>query len=78
MSLERDELIEHLRARRQLPPAPERREIRERAGASLRDVAVVCDASHAAVRGWEAGATPRGEQRKRYARLLEELKNVAV
>jgi hypothetical protein len=33
-----DELIEHVRSRRKLPSASERRRIREAAGVSLRDV----------------------------------------
>jgi hypothetical protein len=35
------------------------------------------DVSHATVRGWEQGATPR-EKRAEYADLLAELKRVAL
>jgi DNA-binding transcriptional regulator YiaG len=74
-----DELLEQVRSRRTLPPAAERRRIRERAGVSLRQMARAVDTSHAAVRGWEEGATPRRpEQRAAYARLLEELGRIGA
>jgi transcriptional regulator with XRE-family HTH domain len=72
-----DELLERVRSRRKLPIAKERRQIRERAGVSLRDVATALGVSHTAVAGWESGATPR-EHRAAYAQLLEELKRVAA
>jgi transcriptional regulator with XRE-family HTH domain len=72
-----DELLERLRSQRSLPPATERRRIREAAGASLRDVAAVLGVTPMAVHGWEKGKTPR-EARQAYARLLEELKQIAV
>jgi transcriptional regulator with XRE-family HTH domain len=70
-----DELLERVRARRRLPPPTERRRIRERAGVSLRDLAAAVGVSHATIRNWEAGATPR-EHRAAYARLLEELDRI--
>lgn len=72
-----DELLERLRSKRGLPTAKERRLIRKAAGASLRDVAAVLDVSHAAVRAWESGATPR-EHYAAYARLLDEFKRVGA
>jgi DNA-binding transcriptional regulator YiaG len=70
-------LLDQVRARRRLPPPAERKEIRERAGVSLRDLALVLGVSHAAVRGWEQGATPR-EQRAAYADVLAELKRASI
>lgn len=72
-----DELLERVRARRRLPPPTERRRIRERAGVSLRDLAAAVGVSHATIRNWEAGSTPR-EHRAAYARLLEELARIAL
>ena len=72
-----DELLERVQARRRLPPPTERRRIRERAGVSLRDLAAAVGVSHATIRNWEAGATPR-EHRAAYARLLEELDRIAL
>jgi transcriptional regulator with XRE-family HTH domain len=71
-----EELLQRLRARRQLPVPAERRRIRIAAGASLRDLANALGVSHAAVADWERGATPRGK-RVAYAALLEELKRMA-
>lgn len=73
-----EELLNRLRARRQLPLPKERRRIRLEAKASLRDVATAVGVSHAAVADWERGATPQGAKRIAYARLLEELKRVAA
>jgi transcriptional regulator with XRE-family HTH domain len=72
-----DELLDRLRSKRGLPPAVERKRIREAAGASLRDLASALHTSHTAVAGWEAGATPR-EHYAAYARLLEELRRVTA
>jgi transcriptional regulator with XRE-family HTH domain len=67
-------LIEKVRTRRQLPPPDERRQIRERADVSLRDVAAAVGVSHAAVFAWEQGSRPRDpEHLQAYARLLREL-----
>jgi transcriptional regulator with XRE-family HTH domain len=76
MTIGADELLERLRSKRGLPRPGERREIRQAAGASLRDVAEVLGVSHTAVRSWEEGATPR-EHRAAYAALLDELRRVA-
>jgi hypothetical protein len=73
------ELLERLRSRRRLPPASERRRIREAAGVSLRQIATAMPphgVSAMAVLRWEAGATPRDQAHLRaYGRLLEELKH---
>jgi DNA-binding transcriptional regulator YiaG len=71
-----DELLERVRSRRKLPPASERRSIRQGADLSLRDVARALGASHTAVAAWEAGATPR-EHMAAYAKLLDELRRLA-
>jgi transcriptional regulator with XRE-family HTH domain len=72
---ESSELLERLRAKRDLPPAAERRRIRESAGASLRDVARECGTSATSVIRWERGASP-GRHTAVYARLLEEFKRI--
>lgn len=69
-------LLERLRAKRTLPPAYERRQLRERAGASLRDVANELGVSATAVIRWERGASPRRHSTA-YAGLLEEFKRLA-
>lgn len=71
------ELLDRLRARRALPPAAERRKIRETAGASLRDVARELGTSSTSVIRWERGASP-GVHTAAYARLLSELERVAA
>jgi DNA-binding transcriptional regulator YiaG len=71
-----DELLDRVRALRRLPSPAERRRIRERARVSLRDMAAAVGVTHASIRNWEAGATPR-EHRAAYARLLEELDRIA-
>jgi transcriptional regulator with XRE-family HTH domain len=75
--LEDSELLERLRARRALPLPAARRQIRDDAGASLRDVAREIGVSATSVLRWERGASP-GIHTAAYARLLEELKRVAA
>jgi transcriptional regulator with XRE-family HTH domain len=70
------DLIERLRAMRALPPAEERRRLREAAGASLRDVGLELDTSATSVIRWERGASP-GSHTAAYARLLAEFKRIA-
>jgi DNA-binding transcriptional regulator YiaG len=70
-------LLERVRSRRQLPPAAERRRIREQANVSLRDMGAALGVSHSLVRYWEQGGTPR-EHRAAYAELLERLKGVSA
>lgn len=69
-------LVDRLRARRELPDADERRRIREAAGASLRDVARELGTSATSVIRWERGADP-GPLTLRYARLLDQLRQLA-
>jgi transcriptional regulator with XRE-family HTH domain len=54
-----DELLERVRARRRLPPAGERRRIREAAGVSQHEVAKALGVSWTAVYRWEQGSRPR-------------------
>jgi transcriptional regulator with XRE-family HTH domain len=70
------DLLERLRARRALPVAAERREIRVAAGASLRDVAREFGVSTTSVIRWERGGSP-GPHTVAYARLLDELRRLA-
>ena len=69
-------LLDRLRAKRTLPPADERRKIREAAGASLRDVAAEIGTSATSVIRWERGASP-GRHTAAYARLLSDLQQLA-
>ena len=69
------ELLERLRARRVLPPAAERRRIREASGASLRDIARELNTSATSVIRWERGAST-GRRTASYARLLAELRQI--
>jgi transcriptional regulator with XRE-family HTH domain len=55
----------------------ERRQIRENAGASLRDVAREIGVSATSVIRWERGSSP-GVHTVAYARLLEELRRLAA
>lgn len=74
--LDASELLDRLRARRVLPPAHERKAIRQAAGASLRDVAKALDTSAASVFRWEEGASP-GSRTTAYVQLLDELRRLA-
>ena len=70
------DLLERLRAKRDMPLPEERRRIRLAAGASLRDVARELGVSHTAVRRWETEpSVPRGS-RVPYLRLLDELRRL--
>jgi DNA-binding transcriptional regulator YiaG len=73
----KDQLLERLRATRNLPPAAERRRIRISAGATIRDLARVLGVSATAIVRWEQGSRPRMHEAA-YARLLEELKRLAA
>ena len=73
-----EQLLEQLRSRRRLPAAAERRQIREAAGVSLRELAGAIGTSHMAVDRWEKGAAPRDPAHLRaYSRLLDELRHLA-
>ena len=54
-----DELLERVRSRRTLPPAAERRRIREAAGVAQRELARALGVSWTAIQRWESGAMPR-------------------
>ena len=74
-----DELLEKVRARRQLPAPVERRRIREAAGVSLRDMASAVGVSHASIVSWERGACPRDPKHTAaYSRLLTELGQIGA
>jgi DNA-binding transcriptional regulator YiaG len=70
------ELLENVRSRRRLPPAAQRRQIREAAGVSQRELARALGVSWTAVQRWEAGARPRAHV-PQYALALEELARLA-
>jgi hypothetical protein len=76
-----EQLLEQLRAKRQLPPPPERRRIREAAGVSLRQLAAAIapnGVSHMAVDRWEKGSQPHDPAHVHaYGRLLDELRHLA-
>ncbi len=62
------------RARRELPPPAERRQIREGAGLSQIDVARVLGVTREAVALWELGRrTPRPDKALGYIALLDRL-----
>lgn len=71
-----DELLARVRARRSLPPAAERRRIREAAGVSQRELARALGVSWTAVYRWEQGSRPRTHAAE-YGRVLAELKTLA-
>jgi DNA-binding XRE family transcriptional regulator len=73
-----DRLLEEVRSRLGLPPAKERRRIRERAGVSLRQAGAAVGVSWMAIVRWEEGSQPRNpEHAVAYGRLLEELRHLA-
>lgn len=70
-------LIDEVRARR-LPPAETRRAIRQAAGVSQLRMAAEVGVHRATLIRWEKDEQqPRGDARERYARLLNELSEVA-
>ena len=72
------DLIDKLTASKQLPPPRLAREIRVAAGASQAQVAAELGAATNTVSRWETGSRrPSGEVRVAYARLLEDLREVA-
>jgi transcriptional regulator with XRE-family HTH domain len=73
--LTESELLKRLRARRSLPLAAERRQIRLDAGASLRDIAREIGVSPTSVIRWERGASP-GVHTVAYGELLDEFKRL--
>lgn len=76
---EAEQLLEQVRARRVLPPAAERRRIREAAGVSQHEMAKALGVSWTAIYRWETGSKPRQREHEvGYADLLAELKRVAA
>jgi DNA-binding transcriptional regulator YiaG len=57
----------------QLPPAADRRRIREAAGLTFRDIARFLDVNPMTVIRWEEGNTPRRAHAIRYRQLLDAL-----
>lgn len=73
------DLLARVRARRKLPHPSERRQIREQAGVSLRELAAAIGVSHVAITRWEAGSTPASpEHTATYGRILDELRRLAA
>ncbi len=72
-----EDLLEEVRSRRRLPPAAERRRIREAAGVSQRQLARALNVSWTAVHRWESGSQPRAHVDE-YARLLRELRELPL
>lgn len=62
----------------QLPSPAVCREIRERAGLTLSDIARALDVTPTSVHRWEAGYRPRRAKAIEYRRLLEELREVTA
>src|SRR4051812_15456706 len=63
-------------SRAPLPPAEERKRLRQAHGLTLDDVAAALKVRRATVSGWESAkkpTEPRGEVREAYARLLKQL-----
>jgi hypothetical protein len=75
-----DELTQELVARKQLPPVPMRRALRQAAGASLeRTAEAVGDVTHEAVRTWELGKRePRGRNAIAYGAVLRRFAELAA
>jgi DNA-binding transcriptional regulator YiaG len=69
-------LLTRVRARRRLPPAEERRRIRESAGVSQREFARALGVSWTAVHRWENGARPRDHETA-YAEALDALRQAS-
>jgi transcriptional regulator with XRE-family HTH domain len=69
-----DQLLADARRRKSLPAPAVRRYLRQNAGLTQDDVALVLGASREAVSRWERGLrTPRRDARTAYVELLERL-----
>lgn len=76
---EAEQLLEQVRARRVLPPAAERRRIRDDAHVSQHEMARALGVSWTAIYRWERGSRPRQRAHEiAYADLLNDLKRVAA
>jgi DNA-binding transcriptional regulator YiaG len=74
MALVLDEVLADARRRQALPSPPVRRYVRERAGLTQDEVALLLNVTRPAVTRWEGGGrSPRGDLRLRYVELLERL-----
>jgi DNA-binding transcriptional regulator YiaG len=72
-----DELLARVRSRRKLPPAQERKLIREQANVSLRELAAAVGVSQMAIVRWEEGARPADPAHvAAYGRLLDKLRRL--
>ncbi len=71
------DLLERIR-RSRLPEAKERRDIRTKAGATLREVGAFLQVSPMTVARWERGAEPRRDNAISYRQLLDQLRHVAA
>ncbi len=74
----RDSVLDRLTLQAMLPPADERRRVREAAKATRRDVAEAMGVSEQTVANWEAGLGPGARHVDTYVDLLGELRRVAV
>ena len=72
-----DQVLDRLTLQAMVPPADERRRIREAANATRRDVAEAMAVSQQTVANWEAGVGPGPQHRDAYVHLLAELRRVA-
>ncbi|MEX1655042.1 helix-turn-helix domain-containing protein [Streptomyces pseudovenezuelae] len=66
-----DALLAEARQEVPLPPAEERRALREELNVSRAQLAKVLDVSASTVGGWESGREPSGQVREKYAYFLE-------
>jgi transcriptional regulator with XRE-family HTH domain len=69
-----DALLASVQPEAPLPPASERRALREGLGLSQAQIAQALGMSPSTVRGWESGREPTGEIRAKYAYLLDGLR----
>lgn len=73
------ELLNQVADRRAMPPPERRREIREAAGLSQREIAEAMGVDTSTVHRWESGETlPRGERLRVYLDLLRRLREVTT
>jgi transcriptional regulator with XRE-family HTH domain len=69
-----EDALRRARVRRRLPPPPARRQIRQRADLTQRDLAVAVGVDRATVARWEAGdREPRACHLERYLAVLDRL-----
>ncbi|WP_343244544.1 helix-turn-helix transcriptional regulator [Streptomyces sp. SID11385] len=66
-----DDLLASVGRERPLPPAAERRRLREELALSRAQLAAVLGVSASTIAGWERGSDPSGEVREKYAYFLD-------